>query len=291
MAKQKRIGVVAEFDLIQIEIKKDARADKIAERFLFLGEETFKYLEQLERKPLITTILGKSYFSFFDGKTKSRPVNNSLFTDGVLMRKFINAVLARSIAASLSSYEITQACYTLAMSLACTVDLGNIGDKQTPGTYFQYLVTHLISRELNCPPSKRVKVNVGKELVPLTMDLILDLGDGNQKYHIAIKNSSRERASEVWAHQRILSEAFPEEQYIGIYFGLSESKLSHKTDIVTEICVPNQWRAYQQYISHIESIYYLDPPAAYLNLNGKEPSIIVKPFGDFFFDGWLRKSS
>jgi hypothetical protein len=291
MAKQKRTGVIAEFDLIQIEMRKDARSDKIAERFLSLGEETLQYIEQLEHEPLITEIPGKSYFSFFDGITHSRPVNSYLYTDSELIRKFIKAVVARDIAVSLSSYEITQACYTLAMSLACTVDLGNIGDRQTPGTYFQYLITHLISRELNCSPSDRVKVKVGNDLVPLTMDLILDLGEGNQKYHIAVKNSSRERASEVWSHQRILFEAFPTEKYIGIYFGLTESKLNRRTGVVTEICVPNQWRAYQQYISHIASVYYLDPPAAYLNLNSKEPPIAVKPFGDFFSDGWLRKNS
>jgi hypothetical protein len=291
MAKQKRTGAVAGFDHIQKEIKKDARADSMTELFRSFGKANLAYLNQLERKPLTTSIPNKNYFSFVNAKTKSRAVNQGSFQDGKLIDKFLNAVRSKQTVQKLSSEEITCACYTLAVSLACTVDLENPGDKQTPGTYFQYLATHLLTREFNCAPSERVRVKIGKDEVPLTMDLVLDLGAGRPKYHVAIKNSSRERASEVWTHQRILDKAFRTRKYTGIFVGLAESKLDHRTNVVTEICVPDQWRAYQQFVSRISAIYYLDPPAAYLNLNDKEPPMIVKPFGDFFFDGWLRKDS
>lgn len=291
MAKSKRTGALAEFDTLQKLIKLDARNDRVASLFLSLGQITLEYLTGLERRPLITVIPNKRYFAFYDGVIKSRPVNIGLFQGNELIERFVRAVLDRNVSANLSSNEITQACYTLAISLACTVDLLNVGDKQTPGTYFQYLITHLISRELNCPPSERVRVRIGEDEVPLTMDLILDLGEGRAKYHVAIKNSSRERASEVWAHQRILDRAFQEKKYIGVYVGLSETKLAHKTDVVTEISVPDQWRAYQQFVSQITTIYYLDPPEAYLRLNAKDPPMRVKPFGDFFSEPWLRKNS
>jgi len=291
MAKKKRTGAIADFDLIQKEIKKDARADSVTELFRSFGKANLAYLNQLERKPLTTSISNKQYFSFINAKTKSRAVNQGSFQDGALMDKFLNAVRSKQIANELSSEEITRACYTLAVSLACTVDLENPGYKQTPGTYFQYLVTHLLTREFDCAPSERVRVKIGKDEVPLTMDLVLDLGNGKPKYHIAIKNSSRERASEVWTHQRILDTAFQSKKYIGIFAGLAESKLDHRTNDVTEICVPDQWRAYQHFVSRISAIYYLDPPTAYLNLNHKEPPMIVKPFGDFFFDDWPRNGS
>lgn len=73
---------------------------------------------------------------------------------------------------------------------------------------------------------------------------------------------------------------------MGIFVGLAETKLDHTTRKVTEICVPDQWRAYQAYIATISRIYYLDPPNAYLQLNTKQPPIRVKPFGDYFFDDW-----
>jgi hypothetical protein len=72
--------------------------------------------------------------------------------------------------------------------------------------------------------------------------------------------------------------------YIGMFIGLAETKLDHRTLEVVEICVPDQWRAYQEYISKISRIYYLDPPATYLKLGDQPPYIVVKPFGDFFFD-------
>lgn len=291
MAKKKRIGAVADFDVIQKEIKRDSRADSVTDLFRLFGIANLKFLRSVKRQALTTTIPNKQYFSFIKGRTKSRAVCQSLFADAVLTDKFLSAAKARQINQVLSSAEITRACYTLVVSLACVVDLENPGDKQTPGTYFQYLVTHLVAREFDCDPSERVKVKIGGDWVPLTMDLVLDLGDGKPKYNVAIKNSSRERASEVWTHQRILDKAFRERKYTGIFVGLAESKLDHRTNVVTEICVPDQWRAYQQFVSHISAIYYLDAPTAYLNLNRKVPPMIVKPFGDFFFDDWPRNGS
>jgi hypothetical protein len=291
MAKQKRTGVIADFDLIQKAIKKNARADSVTELLRSFGRANLIYLSQLQRQPLTTSIPNKHYFSFVNGKMKSRAVNENLFQDSASIDKFLKAVHAKQIANELSREAITRACYTLAVSLACTVDLENPGDKQTPGTYFQYLVTHLLTREFNCDPAERVKVKIGKETLSLTMDLVLNLGVRKPNYHVAIKNSSRERASEVWTHQRILDRAFRVKKYIGLFVGLAESKLDHRNDVVTEICVPDQWRAYQQFVSRINTIYYLDPPTAYLNLNAKEPLITVKPFGDFFFDGWPHNDS
>ena len=67
---------------------------------------------------------------------------------------------------------------------------------------------------------------------------------------------------------------------------LDPKSLDHRLNIVTEICVPEQWRAYQQYVAKISGLYYLDPPIAYLNLAKKKPPLMVKPFGDFYFDAW-----
>jgi len=116
------------------------------------------------------------------------------------------------------------------------------------------------------------------------MDLILSVDDDKTKYHIAVKNSTRERASEIWAHQRILDKAFGDNTYTGLFIGLCETKLDHKINEVTEICVPDQWRAYQQFLSTLHTIYYVDVPRAYKNLNQKPPYIVVKQIGDFYYD-------
>ncbi len=269
---------------------RDPRTDEITHLMGELGAAVLTYLESLTRAPLTTALPGKAYFAFESATGKiSRAVNRNLFGTQALVAEFIAAVQSKEINGKLTSLEITAACYTLVMGLACVVDLSNAGDRQTPGTFFQYLITHLLTRTLNVAPSDKIRLKIGQNdtsEVILTMDLLLDRGVGKRKYHIAIKNSTRERASEFWAHQRILDKAFASEPYVGIFVGLAETKLDHTARKVTEICVPDQWRAYQAYISKISRIYYLDPPNAYLQLNTKQPPIIVKPFGDYFFDDW-----
>ncbi|MCG8347526.1 MAG: hypothetical protein MI924_07065 [Chloroflexales bacterium] len=127
-------------------------------------------------------------------------------------------------------------------------------------------------------------MDIGDDKVSLTMDLILDIDNNKTKYHVAVKNSTRERASEIWAHQRILDKAFGDNTYTGLFIGLSETKLDHKSNEVTEICVPEQWRAYQQFISSLRAIYYVDIPRAYKNLQQKPPYIVVKQLGEFYYD-------
>jgi hypothetical protein len=291
MAKLKWAGTaIAGFDLVQRAIRVDSQADEITELFRLTGKACLAYLQNIERKPLTSLVPNKAYFSFINASGKSsRAVNLALFQGEELINKFSDAVLSKNLT-NLTSAEITNACYTVAVSLACVVDLTNVGDRQTPGTYFQYLVTHLLTRTLESKPSARVKVKIGEDEVPLTMDLLLNLGPDKPKYHIAIKNSTRERGSEFWAHQRILDKAHEAEKYIGIFIGLAETKLNHRTFNVVEICVPDQWRAYQQYIAKISGVYYLDPPYVYLKLKDKTPNIVVKHFGEFFFDAWGQES-
>lgn len=282
---KKRAGTpIASFDSLQKLIRCQPQSDEVSDLFLEITQTTLNYLQNLSTKNLLTTIRNKKYFSFMDKNRISRAVNQDLFGDTDLIVKFIQAIQNSTLNLTLTSEEITNACYTVVMSFACIVDLTNPGDKQTPGTYFQYLVIHLLSRQHHVNPSERVRIKIGEDTISLTMDLILETEDKNKRYHIAVKNSTRERASEVWAHQRILDEAFGKSVYIGILIGLAETKLDHKTFSVIEICVPDQWRTYQQYLAQLSRIYYLDPPAAYLKLNQKSPFITVKSFGDYFFE-------
>jgi len=291
VARKRKDSPVARFDELQNLINRNPQSEAVTECLFQLNEDCLQHLPQFQQKPLVSKVLNKDYFAFADlAKNRiSRAVNKRIYADQELTGIFLDSVKRNLIAATLSPEQITAACYTLVMNLACLVDLTNPGDKQTPGTYFQYLITHLLSRSLGVNPSKRIRVTVGQtegkeQQINLTMDLILELGEEQPKYHVAIKNSTRERASEVWAHQRILDQAHTEQTYIGMLVGLAETKVETKTLTVTEICVPDQWRAHQRYISKISYIYYLDPPKIYLDLISKPPYINVQSFGRFFFD-------
>lgn len=63
----------------------------------------------------------------------------------------------------------------------------------------------------------------------------------------------------------------------------TETKLDSRTHEVVEICVPDQWLAYQSLLSKIDRIYYFDVPARYQEMTNAFPDLIqVKQFGEFF---------
>lgn len=271
------------FEQLKKEIRQNARGDNITEYIKIITDGAISYLlNNTNTIDLKSGVKGKEYLSYSSGDTKSRAVNRHLFQDMRLVNDFLELLKSGSVKGNMSSEKITSAFYTITMSLACYIDITSKGDRQTPGTFFEYLVTHAITRYFEVNPSKRITVDVGGDKISLTMDLVLNVDKINTKYHIAVKNSTRERASEIWAHQRILDKAFGENTYTGIFIGLSETKLDHTSNIVTEICVPDQWRAYQQFISNLQVIYYVDLPDVYNSLNRIPPYIAVKQIGDFY---------
>jgi hypothetical protein len=285
LAKKSRTGFMTTFDQMQKVIRKNPRSNDITSYLQTLTSDALTYLSNnADLVDLTSLVTGKEYFAYSIKEAKSRAINKALYRDISLVTKFLDLLRLDEVRGNISSEDITSACYTIVMSLACYIDLTNKGDRQTPGTFFEYLITHILTRHLKSDPSTRVKVDIGDDKVSLTMDLILAVNDGKIKYHIAVKNSTRERASEIWAHQRILDKAFGDNTYTGLFIGLSETKLDHKSNEVTEICVPEQWRAYQQFISNLYAIYYVDIPRAYKNLHQKPPHIVVKQIGEFYYD-------
>jgi len=169
----------------QMTAGRDPRTGGVTDLIGRLGAAVLTYLEGLTRAPLITALPGKSYFSFAVAPDKiSRAVNHNLFGTKDLVAEFIATVQSKDISSRLTSTELTSACYTLVMGLACVVDLSNAGDRQTPGTFFQYLITHLLTRTLDVAPSDKIRLKVGQNdtsEVILTMDLLLDRGVGKRK--------------------------------------------------------------------------------------------------------------
>jgi hypothetical protein len=62
---------------------------------------------------------------------------------------------------------------------------------------------------------------------------------------------------------------------------LTETNKQQNASVV-EVCLPNQWIAYQMFIARLERVYYLDPPVKYTALRETYPHIQVWPFSHFF---------
>jgi hypothetical protein len=87
---------------------------------------------------------------------------------------------------------------------------------------------------------------------------------------------------QVWAHQRVLDGVYGLERFKGTLVCLAETNYQSRNNTVVEVCLPNQWMAYQMFIARLFRIYYLDPPLRYLQLRENYPFIQVRHFSDFF---------
>jgi hypothetical protein len=164
------------------------------------------------------------------------------------------------------------------------VDLEKQGDQKTPGTFFEYLICHLLSRQLGLAPRTQIEVLNLDRPATLPTDWIFDLGVDRPKLHVPVKTSTRERVIQVWAHQRVLDGAYGVGKFLGLLVCLAETKLDHKKLEVVEICLPGQWKIYQGFIAPMKRVYYLDLPKPYEALNDAIPPIRVRPFGEFFHE-------
>lgn len=146
-----------------------------------------------------------------------------------------------------------------------------------------------MARHLNVDPDTRVVINS----IDLPTDFVFTPGGGKANLHLPVKTSTRERVIQVWAHQRLLDGVAGFNSYRGILVCLSETKTEKESRKVIEICLPDQWRMYQNYIAPMTRVYYLDLPEPYLKLSSGQPRLAVKPFGDFYreIDTLLTQSS
>lgn len=114
------------------------------------------------------------------------------------------------------------------------------------------------------------------------MDFLFDL-PAESSIHMAVKMSTRERIVQAWAHQALLNSAFGSGRFRGLMVLFGETKLDSRSLEVVEICVPDQWLAYQALLAPMERIYYFDPPERYRQLAREYPDLVsLQPFAEFF---------
>ncbi len=279
--------VLQKYEALKQAFKADALSerttDSIAETFL----ESRTYIQTFGMLPLTYDGTGKNYFSFQNEQTGkiSRAVNRDLFLgfNDTTAEMFLENVKRRQIT-NQSAEEITKACYTIAICFCCSIDMLKDNDQKTPGTFFEYLMGHLIGVQLGVLPSKQLDVLNLDMRATLPTDFILNIGENRPKFHVPVKTSTRERVVQVWAHQRVLDGVYGTGRFLGLLSCLSETKVNHQTHVVTEICLPDQWRVYQLFIAQMKRVYYLDIPQKYDRLNNVFPRMYIKPFGEFFFE-------
>lgn len=242
------------------------------------------FLSKAKREPLRSLIPGKDYFAFRVADKLSRAVNAALFAPDERQWRAFDTAAAKHDLNRFTPEQLTQIVYSVAISFCCYVDLTKSRDQKPPGTFFEYLVSHLFAWKIGVNPTTRIQVlNLDMDTT-LPTDFIFNLGKDRPKFHLPIKTSTRERVIQVWAHQRVLDGVFGTGRFLGTPVILAETKTDTAKREVIEICLPEQWRIYQLHIAQLKRIYYLDVPATYVKLNDVFPPITVKSFGHFFFE-------
>jgi hypothetical protein len=242
------------------------------------------FLGDASREKLRSLIPAKEYFAFRMGDKLSRAVNANQFLADSRQWKSFDTAVGKGDLSRFTPDQITRIIYSVAISFCCYIDLTKSRDQKTPGTFFEYLVSHLFAWKLGVNPTTRIQVlNLDMDTT-LPTDFIFNLGKDRPKFHLPIKTSTRERVIQVWAHQRVLDGVFGTGRFLGTPVILAETKTDSMKREVIEICLPEQWRIYQMHIAQLKRIYYLDVPATYMKLNDVFPPITVKSFGHFFFE-------
>ncbi|MHB1765549.1 MAG: hypothetical protein ACYCS1_08495 [Gammaproteobacteria bacterium] len=267
------------------EAKRQCVADSMGTRsgdaILRLAIMSLQFLiKKCKRIDLVSRVLGKQYFSFKKASVVTRPANKELFE---LNPKVVTQLWKKWIAETINAVEFARLTYTIALAPCLAMEIFDRQNKKGPATFFECYIGHLFAKSVGVNPTRSVRLPVHERNVLMTMDFLFDMGEKHQRVHLPVKMSTRERVVQAWAHQRLLDAAYGNGTYRGIMVLFSETKLDSRSLEVIEICVPDQWLAYQGLLAHMDRIYYFDVPIRYQALTDQYPNVIViKPFGEFF---------
>lgn len=271
------------YEAVKIAAKKEL-SDETTERAIC--SLVIKALDFLKSDCVIVSckslVPGKNYITFQRTDAPGivcRPANTALFN---IDSKIISQRWSDWRKARLSTKEMASMSYTIALAPCLAMELFDRQNKKQPATYFECLVGHVFAKAIGVNPRREQKFAIHGQSTRMTMDFLFDMKKGRH-IHLPVKMSTRERVVQAWAHQRLLDSAFGDNSFKGIMILFSETKLDNKKLEVVEICVPDQWLAYQSLLSQMDRIYYFDVPIRYLELTKKFPELLpIKNFGEFF---------
>lgn len=269
---------------LQLAARRGVGLPAITAPLLACIRESLEFLRDNATRAAITSLVpGKSYFGFKYGARSSRAINEALFLDDVdEVVETIERLIDGTIPADRA--ELHQALYTAAIGFPAAIDTTKTGDKKSPGTFLEILVGHLVAVTFGVVPARQISVPTLDLNMTLPTDFVFDLGPGKSRIHLPIKASTRERVVQVWAHQRVLDGMHGVNRFRGLLVVLAETNRQSNNNTVTEVCLPDQWTAYQMYIAQLHRVYYFDVPDKYKRLRETYPFLEVVPFADFFYE-------
>lgn len=273
--------IKAQYNVVKQACKVDWKSQLAGREILKLSKVSLRFLtEECESIDLVSKVPGKRYFTYKRDSTFARPANVELFHPNI---DEIEVLWNKWLDDDITEPDFGKLSYTVALAPCLALEIFDRQNKKGPATFFECYIGHLFARALHVNPTKQVRLPVEDRNVRMTMDFLFDIGDEYKKIHLPVKMSTRERVVQAWAHQRLLDAAYTHGTYRGVMVLFAETKLDSRSHEVVEICVPDQWLAYQRHLAQMDRIYYFDTPVRYQELTSRYPKVIViKPFAEFF---------
>ena len=238
-------------------------------------------LGDCEQVELPTPLEGKTYHKLVaKNGYESRPINSTLASESLEESGKVFRELLLGRRKDFTAEQITRSAYTVGISCCAGIDVTKRSDRKTQGSLFEWICAMLMEGVLGVRPERALEVLNLDLRGKLPTDLVFDLGIEKPKFHIPVKTSTRERIIQVWAHQRMLDGVYGTGRFLAMPIILTETRLEAKTQKVTEICLPWQWRLYQMHIATLWHVCYFDAPSEYLKLNHVFPPIRVVTIGE-----------
>ena len=269
------------YQSVKTNCRQNWRSCAAGDAIFYLAKQSLHFLNsQCSKVDLVSLVPGKTYFTYSLNGVAARPANRKLFIEE---EEVVTQLWASWISGTINQEDFARMSYTIALAPCLAMELFDRGNKKGPATYFECYIGHVFAKTLDVNPEKRVLLPVHGRSVRMTMDFLFEIG--SRQIHLPVKMSTRERVVQAWAHQRLLDAAYGDGHYQGIMVLFAETKLDSRSREVVEICVPDQWLAYQSLLSEMDRIYYFDIPTRYQELTNSFPQVIqIKPFGEFFIE-------
>ncbi len=200
--------------------------------------------------------------------------------------------------------EFDSIIYTAVTAFSLCVDIWKPKSRKTPGTFFEVLIASAARHHF--PDYVLTKhVPIGDVAIDEVVDALVDTDEVQEDATefsansvstdlvisnpvtkrgavVPLKITTRERIVQPFAHQRILSSAYPD-RYASFIACISEVQRDDKTQTVKQICVPGTVALFQKHLASINGLYYCDIPRRYAQADFSK-IIAVQPFHRLFLD-------
>lgn len=276
-----RVQLYSAYDAVKLAVQSGCGSNETGQKIIDVAVIALRFLnEDCEPVSLQSKVSGKEYISFSRNGVLARPANLAYFTNSP--DEIVGYWQHWASGGNLDADRWARMLYTVALAPCLSFDLFNRNDKKRPATYFECMVGHIFAKSMSIEPIKSATLPVSGGFARMTMDFLFETAGDSPNIHLPVKMSTRERVVQAWAHQRMLDSAYGAGSYQGILVVFSETKLDVRKREVVEICVPDQWLAYQSLLAKMEIIYYFDITVRYQELTDTFPSTIsIRPFHSF----------